>query len=120
MDKKRRDNRKLDAAGQARFTALFQTGWFLESMWTQVLILHLLRTRRLPLLQSRPSLPVMLVTVLGILWLTALACTPLGELIGLTALPPLYFGFLAVSVALYLLLVTAGKRWYGNRYHELL
>lgn len=110
----------LDAAGQARFTALFQTGWFLESMWTQVLILHLLRTRRLPLLQSRPSLPVMLVTVLGILCLTALACTPLGELIGLTALPPLYFGFLAVSVALYLLLVTAGKRWYGNRYHELL
>ena len=55
------------SGGQLRFIALFQTGWFLESMWTQVLILHLLRTPKAPLLQSRPSAPVMGVTLLGTL-----------------------------------------------------
>lgn len=105
---------------QARFIALFQTGWFLESMWTQVMILHLLRTRKIPLFQSRPSLPVMLVTTLGILFFTVLAFTPIGSLIGLTPLPPEYFVFLIVIVALYLLLVTLAKGWYVKKYHELL
>lgn len=58
------------------FIALFQTGWFLESMWTQVLILHLLRTPKVPLLQSRPSKPVMWVTLLGTLFFTILTFTP--------------------------------------------
>lgn len=110
----------LSPAGQARFIALFQTGWFLESMWTQVLILHLLRTQKLPLLQSKPAFPVMLVTILGVLVLTVLALTPLGQLIGMTALPPQYFGFLAVTVALYLLVVTLAKSWYVKKYRELL
>lgn len=102
-----------------RFVALFQTGWFLESMWTQVLILHLLRTRKLPLIQSKPSRPVMLVTLLGILLFTVLTFTPVGHLIGLTALPAAYFGFLVVIVLLYLLLVTLAKSWYLKKYREL-
>ena len=105
---------------QARFVVLFQTGWFLESMWTQILILHLLRTQKVPLLQSRPSLPVMLVTLLGTLFFTILTFTSVGRLIGLTALPPVYFAFLATAVLLYLLWVTLAKRWYIRRYHELL
>lgn len=105
---------------QAYFVVLFQTGWFLESMWTQVLILHLLRTQKLPLIQSRPSRPVMLVTLLGTVFFTLLTFTSVGELIGLTALPPVYFVFLVVTVLLYLLLVTLAKRWYIRRYHELL
>lgn len=105
---------------QLRFVALFQTGWFLESMWTQVLILHLLRTPKVPLLQSRPSRPVMLVTLLGVLFFTILTFTPIGALIGLTALPPVYFVFLVTVVLLYLLWVTLAKRWYIRRYHELL
>ena len=108
------------SAEQLRFIALFQTGWFLESMWTQVMILHLLRTRKVPLLQSRPSFPVMLVTTLGILFFTVLTFTPVGGLIGLTALPPAYFGFLVGIVLLYLLLVTLAKSWYIKKYHELL
>ncbi len=108
------------SAEQARFIALFQTGWFLESMWTQVLILHLLRTQKVPLLQSRPSRPVMLVTLLGTALFTLLTFTPIGELIGLTALPPVYFVFLALTVLLYLLWVTWAKRWYLWRHHELL
>ena len=105
---------------QLSFIALFQTGWFLESMWTQVLILHLLRTRNVPFLQSRPSRPVMAVTLLGTLFFTALTFTPAGRLIGLTALPPVYFVFLAAAVLLYLLWVTLAKRWYLRRYQELL
>lgn len=107
-------------AGQTRFVLLFQTGWFLESMWTQVLILHLLRTQKLPLLESRPARPVMLVTLLGTVFFTILTFTSVGEVMGLTALPAGYFGFLALTVVSYLLLVTLAKRWYIRRYHELL
>lgn len=105
---------------QAHFIVLFQTGWFLESMWTQILILHLLRTQKVPLLQSRPSRPVMLVTLLGTVFFTLLTFTPMGKWIGLTALPPVYFLFLVVTVFFYLLWVTLAKRWYLRRYHELL
>lgn len=109
-----------EEAQRLRFIALFQTGWFLESMWTQVLILHLLRTAKAPLLQSRPSRPVMLVTGLGIVLFTGLTFTPLGRLIGLTALPPVYFAFLAAMVALYLLLVSMAKGRYVKKYRELI
>ena len=111
----------LAGSGEAlRFIALFQTGWFLESMWTQVLILHLLRTPRIPLLQSRPARPVMLVTLLGTLFFTVLTFTPAGSPLGLTPLPPVYFGFLALVVSLYLLLVTLAKGRYIRRWRELL
>lgn len=101
---------------QTRFVALFQTGWFLESLWTQVLILHLLRTRQLSLFRSRPARPVMLVTLLDVL----LTFTPVGGLIGLTALPPVYFAALLVVVLLYLWLVTLAKGLYLRRYRDLL
>lgn len=110
----------LAEGGQLRFITVFQTGWFLESMWTQVLILHLLRTQKVPMLQSRPSRPVMVVTMLGILFFTILTFTPVGTLIGLTALPLSYFGFLVVIVLLYLLFVTLAKGRYFKKYHELL
>ena len=110
----------LTGAAQAHFVMVFQTGWFLESMWTQILILHLLRTQNVPLLQSRPSRPVMLVTLLGTLLFTVLTFTSLGGLIGLTALPPVYFAYLAVAVLLYLLWVSMAKRWYVRKYRELL
>ena len=110
----------LNVAEQGYFVALFQTGWFLESLWTQVLILHLLRTRKIPFLQSRPSRPVMAVTTAGLFLFTALTFTPAGHWMGLTALPPIYFGFLIQGVLLYLLLVTWAKGRYNKRYRELL
>lgn len=110
----------LNSDAQVQFITLFQTGWFLESMWTQVLILHLLRTRKTPILQSKPSAAVMWVTILGILLFTALTVTPLGALIGLTPMPAIYFVFLLVVVLLYLLLVTVFKRRYLHKYHELI
>lgn len=110
----------LGSTEKQAFIALFQTGWFLESMWTQVLILHLLRTRKVPLLQSRPSGVVMLVTLLGIVLFTILTYTPLGALIGLAAMPAAYYLFLVTIVLIYLLLVTLVKKCYISIYHELL
>lgn len=112
------DFASLTGSEQLHFIALFQTGWFLESMWTQVLILHLLRTQSVPLLQSRPSCSVMMVTLLGTLLFTILTFTSFGRLIGLTALPFVYFVYLMLIVLLYLSWVTIAKRWYIRRYHE--
>lgn len=109
----------LAPMGQAKFITLFQTGWFLESMWTQVLILHLLRTKKVPLIQSKPSFPVMFVTVLGVLLFTALSLTPVGQVIGLSVLPASYFAFLFATVLTYLLLVSLVKGWYFKKHHEL-
>ncbi|MCD7708850.1 MAG: magnesium-translocating P-type ATPase [Clostridiales bacterium] len=110
----------LGADMQAQFMALFQTGWFLESIWTQVLILHLLRTRRFPFVDSVASTPVVLVTVFGTVLFTVLAMTGVGRLLGMTALPAVYFLFLVVTVILYLLVVTIVKRIYLNHYGDLL
>ena len=110
----------LDGPGQERFIALFQSGWFLESMWTQVSILHLLRTGKVPVVQSRSSLAVGGVTVLGILLFSLLPLTRLGGWLGLTVLPPAYYGFLLGTVVLYLLLVSLAKLRYQKKYRELL
>lgn len=109
-----------DPVMQFRYIALFQTGWFLESMWTQVLILHMLRTQKIPFLQSRPSASVMLITVIGILLFTGLTFTPMVNVLGLTVLPLWYFGFLLVVVASYMLLTTVLKRIYIAKYGELI
>ena len=110
----------LDPEERARFIALFQTGWFLESMWTQVLILHLLRTPKAPFVQSRPSAPVVWTTGIGIALFTLLTVMPFGRLLGLTPLPGGYYVFLVADVLLYLLLITVTKSFYQKKYQELL
>lgn len=109
-----------DPALQQYYAAIFQTGWFLESMWTQVLILHLLRTRKVTFLQSRASNPVLFITLAGIVVFTLLTVTPFASMFGLTLLPLGYFGFLILMVLFYMLLTTIAKRVYQKRYHELL
>ena len=89
-------------------------------MWTQVSILHLLRTGKVPVVQSRSSLAVGGVTVLGILLFSLLPLTRLGGWLGLTVLPPAYYGFLLGTVVLYLLLVSLAKLRYQKKYRELL
>lgn len=109
-----------DPALRERFVALFQTGWFLESLWTQVLILHFLRTPRLPFLQSRPSAPVICVTLAGSLALTGVTFTAGASLFGLTRLPAAYFLFLCAAAVLYMILATVCKSLYFKRYGELI
>ena len=109
-----------DAAARLQYVAVFQTGWFLESMWTQLLILHFLRTRKIPFLQSRPSAPVICITLAGIAAFTALTFTSFASLFGMTELPPGYFVFLLAAALLYMLLTTIVKGFYQKKYHELI
>lgn len=111
---------QLDAAGQAVFAATFHTGWFLESMWTQVLIIHLLRTYKLPFVQSKPSKSVFAVTIAGIFMFSILTVTPIGQYMGLSALPIGYYGFLVCDVLCYLILVSIAKHVYLKKHRELL
>ena len=110
----------LSASGQNHFISLFQTGWFIESMWTQVMILYLLRTKSFPLLQSRPSKLVLGITLSGIGLFTLMAMTGLGSMVGMTVLPFSYFIFLVITVMSYLILVTIAKKIYVRRYHHLI
>ena len=105
---------------QLHFIAIFQTGWFLESMWTQVLILQLLRTERLPFIQSKSSKVVVGITIVGIIAFTVVSMTPIGKLLGLTQLPFVYFVFLIFVVFLYLLCVTFAKKLYIRQFKHLL
>lgn len=109
-----------DPAAQALYVALFQSGWFVESMWSQTLVIHMLRTPKLPFVHSRASAPVTLLTFAGICIITGIPFTPLGTALGLTALPPVYFLWLAVFVLGYMLLATVMKKVYIRRYGELL
>ena len=110
----------LSAAGQAQFIALFRAGWFVESMWTQTFVLQMLRTARLPFVHSRASAPLLLTSAGGAALLTAIPFTPLGALLGLGALPPVYFAGLAATLLCYALLVSAVKYFYVRRCGALL
>lgn len=109
-----------DSLMQARYISIFQTGWFLESMWTQVLILHFLRTRKIPFIQSRPSILVITITILGVIAFTSITFTKTATFFNLTKLPLWYFVFLLIIVLLYMLLTTIIKMFYQKKYHELI
>jgi Mg2+-importing ATPase len=109
-----------DPAQMALYAAVFQAGWFVESMWTQTLIIHLLRTPKLPFVQSRAAAPVTLLTMAGIAGLTAIPFTAFGESIGLAALPAVFFAWLAATVVAYMLLVSIFKAVFVRKYGELL
>ena len=94
---------------------LFHTGWFVESLATQTLVLFIIRTAGNPL-RSRPSLPLTITTLLIVVLGCVLPYTPLAGPLGFTPLPALYFLFLAVMVVSYLLLVELVKRRLMRRY----
>jgi Mg2+-importing ATPase len=87
----------------------FHTGWFVESLATQTLVLFVIRTLGNPL-KSRPSAPLAITTVLIVIIAVLLPYSPLAHLLGFTPLPGPFFAFLAVSTATYLLLVESAKR----------
>jgi Mg2+-importing ATPase len=109
-----------DPAMQTYYIALFQTGWFVESMWSQTLVIHMIRTPKIPFIQSRASLPVIGLTFTGIAVLTVIPFTALGTAIGLAVLPAVYFAWLALTIVCYMALATLLKKIYIRRYGELL
>ena len=108
------------AAMQAQYIGMFQAGWFVESMWSQTLVIHMIRTPKLPFIQSRASAPVTLLTMTGIAVLTVIPFTALGTALGLVALPASYFAYLIPCILLYMMLATSLKKAYVRHYGELL
>ena len=109
-----------DPGKQALFIAVFHAGWFIESMWTQTFVIHMLRTPKLPFIRSRASLPLALVSFSGIAILTIIPFTILGRVLSLAALPWQFFPWLILTIALYMLLVTLFKKVFIRKYGELL
>ncbi|MFS9181274.1 magnesium-translocating P-type ATPase [Streptococcus timonensis] len=103
-----------------QFIILFQTGWFIESMWSQTMVIHMLRTAKVPFVQSRPAWVVVFMTLLAAIFVTSL---PYGALAGVLRLAPLgipYFLFLALIIFLYMISVTTIKNFYIKKYKEWL
>lgn len=110
----------LTEATQENFTALFHAGWFVESLWTQTLVIHMIRTPHTPFIRSRASWQVSVLTAAGIAVGTALPYTLVGRELGMAALPGVYFAMLAATIAAYMLLVSIMKKAFVRRYNALL
>jgi Mg2+-importing ATPase len=98
--------------------ALFHTGWFVESLFTQTLIIHVIRTNKIPFIQSRASWPLIvssLIIVAAGAWLTV---SPLANTLGFVPLPPLYWLLLAVMLMCYVILTQVVKTWFVHRFGE--
>ena len=106
----------LSAADQATFAALFQAGWFVESLWTQTMVIHMLRTPGVPVLHSRAAWQVTLLTSLSVAVGTVIPFTALGQGLDMNALPWAYFPWLAAVIAGYLTLATLVKQTFMRRY----
>ncbi len=105
---------------QTAYVAMFQTGWFIESMWSQTLVIHMIRTPKLPFIQSHASAPLTLMTFTGIGVLTIIPFTTFGRMLGFVALPTAYFAYLIPCILLYMVLATSLKKAYARHYGELL
>ena len=102
------------------FIILFQTGWFIESMWSQTMVIHMLRSAKLPFLQSRPSWFVLATTLLAASFVTFLPYSSIASLLHLTPLEPIYFLFLLLIIILYMISVTVVKRMYIKKFKSWL
>jgi len=91
--------------------SLFQTGWFVESLLTQTLIIHIIRTNRIPFLQSWASWPMIVTTALIMTIGMWLPFSPLGPWLGFTPLPGLYWPLLGLTLFCYVLLTQGVKMW---------
>lgn len=108
-----------DPQMQQHFVMIFQTGWFLLSMWTQLMIIQLLRTKKIPFLQSRPSKAVMIGTLLGIIIFTSIPYSFIAKHIDLAPMPWTYYIYLVITVCCYLALTSFIKIRYLKKYHDL-
>jgi Mg2+-importing ATPase len=93
----------------AHSASLFQTGWFVESLLTQTLIIHVIRTNKIPLLQSRSSWPVLVMTLIIMAVGIGIPFSPVGPYLGFSRMPTLYWPLLAATLLCYVLLTQGVK-----------
>ncbi len=104
----------------ALFMALFNAGWFVESLWSQTLVIHMIRTPKIPFIQSRASFPVLFFTTVAVAVGTLIPYLPVAKDLHMAAMPVFYFPWLIGIIFAYMILVTILKGLYVRRYGELL
>ena len=109
-----------EAEVRSIYIMMAQSMWFVESMWTQTLVIHMIRTKNIPFIKSNASLQLTTLTGLGIALLTIIPFTAFGANIGLYPIPGEFFLWLALTVVAYMMLVTIVKNIYVKKYGELL
>jgi Mg2+-importing ATPase len=97
--------------GHSYQASLFQTGWFVESLMTQTLIIHVIRTRKIPFIQARASMPLTLTTIVIMAIAAWLPYSPLSLMLGLVPLPWLYWPILFATLLCYVVLTQLAKMW---------
>ncbi|WP_347254129.1 magnesium-translocating P-type ATPase [Leminorella grimontii] len=108
------------AANSPEHQALFQSGWFIEGLLSQTLVVHMLRTQKVPFIQSTAALPVLLTTGLVMALGIYIPFSPLGAYVGLQPLPWEYFPWLAATLVSYCFVAQMMKRFYIRRFNEWL
>jgi Mg2+-importing ATPase len=98
--------------------ALFHTGWFVESLFTQTLIIHVIRTNKIPFIQSRASWPLIMTSIIIVVVGALLTISPLANTLGFVSLPPRYWLFLALMLLGYAMLTQVVKAWFVRRFGE--
>jgi len=98
--------------------ALFHTGWFVESIFTQTLIIHVIRTNKIPFLQSRASWPLIISSIAIVSTAALLTVSPLASTLGFVPLPPLYWLLLAIMMICYVSLTQIVKTWFVHKFGE--
>ncbi len=104
------------AAAKNHAVQLFQTGWFVESLLTQTLIVHIIRTGKIPFLQSRASNPMLLSTFAVLAAAVWLPYSPFASLFGMVPLPPLFFLWITLFLVTYGIMTHAMKTWFFKRF----
>ncbi|EOY5052246.1 magnesium-translocating P-type ATPase [Serratia marcescens] len=103
-------------ANTPEMQTLFQSGWFVEGLLSQTLIVHMIRTRKIPFIQSRPSWPLCIMTLAVIATGIGLVFSPLAGFLQLQALPLGYFPWLVLILVGYMVLTQCVKGWFVRRY----
>jgi Mg2+-importing ATPase len=106
------------AANKPELQSLFQSGWFIEGLLSQTLVVHMLRTQRIPFIQSTAALPVMLMTGLVCVLGIYIPFSPLGAMVGLQPLPWQYFPWLAGTLLSYCIVAQTMKTIYIRRFGQ--
>ncbi|MFB6457819.1 magnesium-translocating P-type ATPase [Chitinophaga sp. Hz27] len=96
--------------------ALFHTGWFIESLFSQTLIIHVIRTNKIPFIESMASWPLMFTSILIVIAGTWLTISPLAPTLGFVPVPGSFWGWLALILVAYVILTQLVKNWLQRRY----
>ncbi|TNV17336.1 magnesium-translocating P-type ATPase [Buttiauxella sp. B2] len=106
------------SANSEQMQTLFQSGWFVEGLLSQTLVVHMLRTQKIPFFQSTAALPVLLMTGLVMALGIYIPFSPLGPLVGLQALPWQYFPWLVGTLLAYCCVAQMMKTFYIRRFKQ--